>query len=718
VPILPRDAALSDWAREKDGVFRVSVELQPLVNSWAERLPAVKLSRTVQAVLSDRSRRRTTASIVSEILARHAEYAGGTAGRVHLDDTGTRTGTGYELVSDVRALFREDVVPELNGRWMIRGLALLDPKLTKQLLDYGFLTSLEDELKPKLLPALTPGGRQLWEPGDVPTHSDRPADRDRLQREQFASGLAAMIDEQRRHSEKETGKPESFLVQLHGPWGSGKSTLLVFVKEKLEAMDARWIVVDFNAWQQERLGAPWWSLMTAVHRAAQRPLRAPSTAPSAVPQAWWEAQNWWRFLRLLCLELFWRFRLGWMAYLLLPAVVGLLWYGAENGWFETAKDADVWTRAGELATAIGAILALVVAVVGAVRGLTRALAAGSARGADTFLKTSQDPMRTLQRRYERIVDTAGRPIAVFVDDLDRCQPDYVVEVLQGIQTLLIDAPVTYVVAADRRWLYDSYAKVYEDFASVGQDPGRPLGHLFLEKTFQLTAALPGIPGDVRDGYWRELVVPGSTRANAPASDELVREAEQRVEGVGLDEALGAVQQSEIRSAPEQRAMRAAVSSRLTDSQSDLNQEIEHRLIPFGDLVESSPRSMKRLINAYKIELHRLLAEDRRVGTAGVTPEQLALWTILSMRWPLLADQLAQRPELVSDGSSMDWTEQLRDLWDSEDVKAVVTGYGVPARLTESAVRALVGLKPRPEPPGSASPNGGAQPEAVKAPGAT
>jgi hypothetical protein len=645
-----------------------------------------------------------TASIAAEILDLHGEYADG-LGRLVKPEAppDSERQVAHEWLRRVRELFLDDKVPELHGRIVIRGLALLDPELTKQLLDHGLLASLEGELDPPLLSSLTRRGQRLWDPGDVPTLADRPARVDRLQRKQFARGLAEMIDEERQRSADESGAPESFLVQLHGPWGSGKSTLLGFLERELEGMPTRWIVVEFNAWQQERLEAPWWSLMTAVHRTARRALA--------------RAGNWWRFLKLLRLELFWRFRLGWMAYLLLPAVIGLLWYGAENQWFEMAKDASFWTTAGDLAKGIGAIVGLVVAVVGAVRGLTRSFAAGSARGADTFLKTSQDPMRTLRRRYERIVGTAGRPIAVFVDDLDRCQPDYVVEVLQGIQTLLINAPVTYVIAADRRWLYDSYAKVYAEFASVGQDPGRPLGHLFLEKTFQLAAALPGIPGDVRDRYWRGLVVPDSAPHESAASDELVRQAERRVEGAGLEEALEAVDESQNLSAPEEWATRAAVSSRLADA--DLQQEIEHRLVPFGHLLESNPRAMKRLLNAYRIELRRLLAEGRQVGTAAVTAEQLALWTILSMRWPLLGDQLARCPELLSGSGSLDGSEQLSNLWDSDDVQAVVDGDGVPAYLTESAVRALVGLKRRVEPsPPAGSRNGDAQRQSVRAPGRT
>jgi KAP-like P-loop domain-containing protein len=686
LPELPEDLATTlpvipsggRFLAEPSGVTEVVAYVGGVIASPARSPAPLELSPSVRRATAGMADDDVSAySIVTEILRLHPEYGNGLASQLSIaEPPRAKTRTATEWLQDVRELFKADAEEALHGRTVIRGLALLEPDLTKQLLDKGFLSSLEGELMP-LLPRLSARGRELWDPGDVPTLADRPARVDKLRRREFARGLADMLAEERRNSEDATGgRGESFLVQLHGPWGSGKSTLLGFMKKELEDMD--WIVVEFNAWQQERLEAPWWSLMTAVHRTSRRALA--------------RAHKWWRVARLLGMELWWRFKMGWPAYLLLPVVLGLLWYAISNDWFDSATAKDGWlAETADVAKAAGAILSVVVVVYGAVRGLARSFAAGSAKGADTFLKTSQDPMRTLRRRYERIVETAGRPIAVFVDDLDRCQPDYVVEVLQGIQTLLIDAPVTYVVAADRRWLFDSYNKVYSGFDSVAQDPGRPLGHLFLEKTFQLAASLPTIPVDVRDEYWRGLVVHEDGDDEATTA-RLTDQAAQRVEEEGLEGTLEAVEQSRQLSAAEEAATRAAASKRLGDE--DIRREVEHRLIPFAPLLEANPRAMKRLLNAYRIELRRTIAEGRQVGPEAVTPEQLALWTIVSMRWPLLADELARHPEELQSDTDLPSSNGLAELRKSEEVRAVFDGEGVRARLTERDVRALVGARPR------------------------
>ena len=88
------------------------------------------------------------------------------------------------------------------------------------------------------------------------------------------------------------------------------------------------------------------------------------------------------------------------------------------------------------------------------------------------------------------------PIIVLIDNLDRCRADYVVEMLEGIQTLLRNPRVSkrwslrrgpgaqqcpfiaFVVAADRGWLCDSYLHVYEEFEATTREPGRPFGSSF------------------------------------------------------------------------------------------------------------------------------------------------------------------------------------------------------------------------------------------------
>jgi KAP family P-loop domain len=665
--------------------------------------PRLEVSPSVRA-LHEHTADETAFALADRLLADHADYGKG-RDRPELEyppDAVTRPVDDW--LADVRAVYRPDAVPVLHGRLVICGLALLVEGLREQLSRDGFLRAVEAELREPMLQLLLPAWRPAWQrPDSVPTLSDRPALVDQLGRKVFAEALATRIQDEHDDSVRRRGaetngaqaprfrgapKADAFLVHLQGAWGSGKTSLLNLLADELRGSPARWIVVSFNAWQSERIGPPWWGLMQAVLREGVR---------DPFPQGWWKSADWWRQLyrggardilrsaKLTVLDFAWRVRLGWMAYLLLPALGALVWYGADRGWLD--PDVRKVSDLKDAATAAAAIVTVLVTVVGAVRGLSRSLSVSSARGAQAFLASTRDPMRILKRRFRRLIGSLRRPVAIFIDDLDRCQASYVVEVLQGIQTLLLDEPVTYVVAADRQWLYDSYAKVYSDFAATVQEPGRPLGHLFLEKTFQLTAPLPSLPPDVRATFWHRLILVGADQA-AGELEGLEAQAVERLEAAGSETEIREVVERSRHSSPEAKmAIRSAAIRRLAAP--ELRRRTEHTLKPFSHLLDPNPRAMKRLVNAYGVERDIRLLEDRAGSPDAMAPERLALWIILRLRWPLLAVYLADHPEAVEDDAAQNAADPaLAALLDSADVKAVIQGRGVGVALTRDVIQEL------------------------------
>lgn len=61
--------------------------------------------------------------------------------------------------------------------------------------------------------------------------------------------------------------------------------------------------------------------------------------------------------------------------------------------------------------------------------------------------------------------------------------------------------------------------------------------------------------------------------------------------------------------------------------------------------------MKRLVDAYSV--NRTLATLAHID---IERDQLALWTILSPRWPQLAEYLEERPEMVEKIGQQDVTD--------------------------------------------------------------
>ena len=94
---------------------------------------------------------------------------------------------------------------------------------------------------------------------------------------------------------------------------------------------------------------------------------------------------------------------------------------------------------------------------------------------------------------------------------------------------------------------------------------------------------------------------------------------------------------------QQEALRAAVAKQITSPEAI--RAAEHRLQQFAPLLEANPRSMKRSVNAYGLNHARAILESRKVSV-----EALARWTIVELRWPVLANYLAENWTDIADGS--------------------------------------------------------------------
>ncbi len=56
------------------------------------------------------------------------------------------------------------------------------------------------------------------------------------------------------------------MVHLQGEWGAGKSSFLNFISNNLSNKDEKWIIVNYNAWQNQHISPPWWTLIDHIYR--------------------------------------------------------------------------------------------------------------------------------------------------------------------------------------------------------------------------------------------------------------------------------------------------------------------------------------------------------------------------------------------------------------------------------------------------------------------
>jgi hypothetical protein len=629
---------------------------------------------------------------VQELLALHGEY-GTQQGSVVGREPGpalSRLQPASAWVDQVKSLL-DPAVKVLHGRLLILGLARLDPALDSHLAGGGFLTAVEKELKEPVDTQLRRDvPRHPVVPDPTVFHSDGPAIRDALGRRGFAAALAARLRRiWREHVH--AGDKSSFVVHLHGPWGSGKTSLLLMLSEALglalterhqepggssEAWSASraaspWIVVTFNAWQQQRIDPPWWALLDAVCRqsVAQLVKRAPLRAAA-----------------LLAREKCWRITTMRRDVITIGALVVMLaggsyvlmriYQGGVLSWLTSVK-------VGDLKDAI----AITTAVLSACVLVGRSFVSGSSRAAQSFLEAAADPMERVCRHFRALIRHVDRPVLVLVDDLDRCQSAYVVRLLEGIQTLFADPCVVYVIAADREWLYSCFEQGYAPFAHALQTPGRGLGSLFLEKLFQLSVSVPRLAPDLQRTYWEGLIR-GGTATPQERLDELHREVRKEFDDVHTEAAVFERLRAPTDDPVRRQLTRQVAIERLADAR--VEESTTYFLAPFAPLVEPNPRAMKRLLNAYAMHRDLAVLGGLEVLNDLICRKQLVLWTILCLRWPTLERQFLEEAAGLANGPPSD--PQIDRLRKSEAVQAVLAGTGVGATLDTAAIALLAGLR--------------------------
>jgi KAP family P-loop domain len=310
-----------------------------------------------------------------------------------------------------------------------------------------------------------------------------------------------------------------------------------------------------------------------------------------------------------------------------------------------------------LVTAAGGIAAAIALLSSIRNALMRHLLAESPRGTKVLLRTT-DPMEDLLRRYAFLIRSTRTGMIVLIDNLDRCHAEYVVEMLEGIQTLLCNLPesngsspqktarrprvVAFVVAADRGWLCDSFLHVYQDFAASAHEPGRPFGLVFLDKIFEFALRIPTVPAALSVAARAD----GRDDAPSPFGDcttELAIRArlleKERPPGVKRSSATDVTPKPALRKHAVEQLAEIELRSDPRRQPTDTSQQLDQLLA----LLDPGPAVQRQVATAYCVNRTTQLLAGHAVDADEHAIYRLGLWTILELKWPLLANHLSRHP---------------------------------------------------------------------------
>jgi KAP-like P-loop domain-containing protein len=268
-------------------------------------------------------------------------------------------------------------------------------------------------------------------------------------------------------------------------------------------------------------------------------------------------------------------------------------------------------------------------------------------------------------------------IVLYIDDLDRCGPAQVVEVLQAVHLLLALDLFVVVIGVDPRWLLRSLASHYDEILDTGPstvgDAAR--WHVtpedYLEKIINIPIALPGMPSGSLRQLLRSIVDDDSTTDDTPATT---------------------TEQPTPTTEPVDTEMPVEPGSEISDRRRPTTSETPPRpltekelvLLSTLDVLIDTPREAKRLFNLYRMlratrdlsGASRFLGED---GEPGDYEAVVVLLGLLTAHSRLLERVLDTRPDpdngiaggLMSRPPDADWAQFVADFEPRDGANRIV-----------------------------------------------
>ena len=285
-----------------------------------------------------------------------------------------------------------------------------------------------------------------------------------------------------------------------------------------------------------------------------------------------------------------------------------------------------------------------------------------------FHQVEQD----VNRVFDLLVDPK-KPAVVFIDDLDRCSPGRLAEVLEAVNLFLSgDFPKCYfVVGMDAQIAAASMEVAHEDLTRKLQTMTRRYGSLgwyFMDKFIQLPFVVPNLDQSQSQDYLSGLFEQSTTSAS---EDDLEGETEEqrgkrdteaaRRVAIMLEDQKVKASDFGKRLAPDlsrlkrnrqdsfQQLSRRAIELAAEEFTDD-NPEIRENLVQYGRFLGGNPRTMKRFANLYRF--YRLAQWSRELqGLDSASPSALGRWLVVMLRWPQLVRWIQWESESQFDGDA-------------------------------------------------------------------
>jgi formylglycine-generating enzyme required for sulfatase activity len=287
---------------------------------------------------------------------------------------------------------------------------------------------------------------------------------DRFDFQDYAEVLAKRIDQ--------AGTP--ITIGVFGSWGSGKTSLMRLIQEQLRKSDKKVKMLWIDVWQLSNQEEVWQAFLQALFNRVNREMH------------WWQRVEWRKLLRSLLVN---SYRI---VVVITPLILGAFISNPEATWRDVFSllFLRLSTSTGQTAAVAGTITSYALALWLVLKPAIEAAREVVNIDVKSLLKYGNfevqiSELMQLQRRFAGMVDDLvgenGR-LLVFIDDLDRCTPPKIPELLEALKLFTTTPGCVYALGLDYDIVRKGIRKRYEFDDQEAEE--------YLEKIIQVPFHLP------------------------------------------------------------------------------------------------------------------------------------------------------------------------------------------------------------------------------------
>ncbi len=255
------------------------------------------------------------------------------------------------------------------------------------------------------------------------------------------------------------------------------------------------------------------------------------------------------------------------------------------------------------------------------------------------------PQQEIEKDFHHTINHLkrdGKSLAVFVDDLDRCSPNQVVEVVESINLFFGQQDCVFIIGMHRDLVATSLELAYDKLvAKVKAAPHLteelPYGQRFLEKIVQFVVRLPEPNEDDLERFLDNI--DGSSAK--PGTNKIVKSIGDTVSISDEPDATvtkAPSKDDDIYTTVEVEAKKAVAVAK---TYSERTVEVKEIFKLVKDALRRNPRQYVRFFNALRFDYYISAAEE--LEKPGIEDFLImAKWVVISLEWPVLGNLISSK----------------------------------------------------------------------------